>query len=136
MGDILSNAKLYISYSGGNRQLERVKTCDITDESGADVVTAMGVKGGAGFRFKEGGHDLALEVFLESGTPEVDYFALKLTRERFSITLRPDGGGQEYKFTPAIVAEFSRKDDDQGSHMASVKLKALRVIPLPAALTS
>ena len=132
MGEIVSESKFFIDGPMGNFQLKRVKSIDVDDESDAEIVTAMGVKGGAGVRFKEGGVALSLEVFREQGTPEVDWAKAKRLRQVFSLTIQDTGGSRE-QYQNCYVAKIPRKDDDQGSHMMTVKVVATQgPIPLPA----
>jgi hypothetical protein len=131
MGDIQSQAKLFIDGPFGSFQLVRVKTADFDDERDGEVVTAIGVQGGAGARFKEGGGEIKLEVYGEQGTPEVDYLDLKNRKVFFALT-RQKVGGQRHQFRGVFVAKYSEKADDQGNHMLSVTLKYMSVVLLPS----
>lgn len=122
--DIVSESKVYIDGPMGNFQLRKCKSIDVDDDSDAEIVTAMGVKQGAGSRYKEGGVSLSLEIFREQGTPEVDWAKHKRLRTRFSITIQDTGGSRE-QYQNCFVAKVPRKDDDQGSHMMTVKVLAL-----------
>lgn len=131
MGDIVSQSKFFVNGPFGNFQLLRVKSCDVNDEKDAEVVTAVGVSGGAGYRFKEGGGELTLEVYREQGTPEVNWRQERDRKTVFSYVIQ-DVGGQREQFQGVIVAQCTRKDDDAGSHMDTIKLKYLRRVQLPA----
>ena len=132
MGDIVSQAKFYVDGPFGNFQLKRAKSADPTPEKDAEVVTAVGVDGGAGYRFKEGGGDISLEVYEEQGTAEVNWRREHLLKTRFSFTIQYVGG-QRWLYTDCIVANVTPKSDDQGSHMITVKIKFLNVRQLPSA---
>lgn len=132
MGDTSSNAKIYLdSPSVGNFQLFRVKSFDVTDDSDLEVVTAVGVAGGAGFREKQGGGTMQLEVFRETGSPEVNWRRLKAIKEKFSITIADEDAGIREQYQAVRVAKVDRKGDDQGENMDSVTLKFLRRVDLP-----
>lgn len=130
MGDFISEAKIYIDYSGGNFQLKKVDTWDEDDDSDVEVKTVIGVRGGAGHIDKEGGGALKMEVYRETGVPEVSYRLLKKTKERFSITIQ-DTGGERWMYQGCRVAKVARKDDSQGKHMDTVDIKWLQRVPLP-----
>ncbi len=95
-------------------------------------MTAVGVNGGAGYRFKEGGGEIPIEVYEEQGTAEVNWRREHALKTRFSFTIQYVGGTR-WLYTDCIVASVSPKSDDQGSHMMSVKIKFLNVRQLPSA---
>jgi hypothetical protein len=134
MGEVVSNAKLYVNGGNGigNLQLQRVEDFNIDSEQDGDLVTAVGVKGAAGARFKEGGGEISLTVFIEQGTPEVAWQKHKVLRTRFTFTVQWEGG-ERYAFLRCFVANVSIKGDSQASHMYTVKLKYGDVKPLPTA---
>lgn len=131
MGDIQSQAKIFVDGPFGNFQLVRVKTADFDDERDGEVVTAIGVTGGAGVRFKEGGGEIKFEVYGEQGTPELDYLDLKARKVFFAIT-RQKVNGQRHQFRNVFVKKYSEKSDDQGSHMLSITLGYLSIVKLPS----
>lgn len=131
MGDIQSQAKLFVDSPVGNFQLFRVKTADFDDERDAKVVNAIGVKGGAGVQFSEGGGEIKFEVFGEQGTPEFDYFDAMDRRMFFAIT-RQKVGGQRHQFRGVTVSKYSEKSDADGNHMLSITMKYLAVVRLPS----
>lgn len=127
-----SQALFYIDFSGGNFQLKRVDSLDEDDDSDAEVKTTIGVSGGAGTIFKEGGGALKLEVYRES-VPEVDYRQLKARREFFAFTIQ-DVNGDRWKYIGCIVSKVTRKDDSAGKHMDTVDIKwqqRAKMPPLP-----
>lgn len=125
MGELVSQAKIFVDGPFGNFQLLKVKSIDASDERDAEVVMAVGVGGGAGYRFKEGGGELTMEVYREQGLPEVNWRREQVRKTVFTITMQ-DVGGQREQFQSVIVAQVTRKDDESGSHMDTVKLKYLR----------
>lgn len=131
MGDNSSKTYIYIdSRTAGNKQLTKVKSIDTDEESDLTVTTSVGVDEGSGFQEKPGGYSLTLEVYREDSKPEVDWAKLKRLKERFSITLQDEGDGQRVQYQAVRVAKVSRKGDDQGSNMDTIKLMALRLKPL------
>lgn len=132
MGDIVSQAKFYVDGPFGNFQLRKCKSADPTSEKDAEVVTAVGVDGGAGYRFKEGGGEITLEVYIEQGTAEVNWQRQCDLKTLFAFTIQYVGG-ERWQYLSCVVASVSPKSDDQGSHMQSVKLKFLQKRQLAAA---
>lgn len=125
MGDIVSSAKFHIDYSGGNFQLKKVETLDVSFDADLEIVTAVGVKGGAGFREQVGGGELQLDVYSETGIPEVDYLKLHLSKEVFRWVVQEDGG-QRFQFRNCRVAKPpGRKYDSKGNVMQTVTIKFL-----------
>lgn len=132
MGDIISNCRIYIDYSGGNHQLKRVDTSDEDDDSSTTVVTTIGVRGGAGYQDTEGGGALKFEVYRET-IPEVNYRNLKRSKELFSITIQDDSG-ERWQYQGCRVSKVARKDDSKGKHMDTVDITWLQRRQLPSSL--
>lgn len=125
MSEIQSQARYYInSASQGNKQLRKVKSLDVKDDSKVEVVRAVGVDGGAGFQASTGGYSLTLEVYGETGKEEVDWEALKAAGEQFSFTVQAVGG-RRMVFRPCRVSSIGQKGDDGGSHMRTVEVVSL-----------
>ena len=129
---VVSDLKIYVDGSFGNFKLEKIKSFDVSNESDAEIITAIGVDGGAGYRFKNGGGELGLEAYVEQGIPQVDWIREKLRKTIFAVTMQYTGG-QRFQFTGALVGNVSLKSDDQGSHMQTLKLKYLQMRILPSA---
>ena len=127
---LISNAKFYIDYSGGNFQLKRVDSLDEDDDSETEVKTAIGVQGGAGNVDKEGGGKLKLDVFREVN-PEVNYRAVKAAKEYFSFTIQDDNG-ERWKYLNCRVSKVSRKDSSDGKHMDTVDITWQQRVQLPS----
>lgn len=126
MGDIASHKKINIDYSGGNYQLKRVKSFNVAYDSTTEVVVAMGVPGGAGFRDKEGGGKLTLDVYRETGNPEVDYRRLFVTKEVFAMTTQDLNGMREQYRSCRVEKIPDHKSDDGGDIMDSVSIVFLQ----------
>lgn len=129
--DVVSEQRLFIDGPMGNFQLRKVKTWDFDDGSDAEGVTAGGVKGFAGVRYKEGGVEITLEVYEEQGKPEVDYDLHKRLKTKFNLTAQSTGG-ERTQYQKCVIANKKRKHDDQGSHMFTVKVIAMTG-PVPLA---
>lgn len=130
MGEVVSQSYLFIdSPSQGNKKLVRVKTFTPKDDRDVEIVTAIGVDTGAGFRDKPGGGEVQLEVYREMGKPEVDYEYVQDVKEIFALT-RQDVGGRRFQYQGCRVAKIEDASDNEGSHMKSVTVKYTRRVPL------
>lgn len=129
MGEPQSKARIYIDFSGGNFQLHRVKSADVAFDAKLDVVLAIGVEGGAGYREQTGGGELTFEVYRED-VPEVSYRKLYSSKERFGITFQDGMAGQvgvrEQYRSCRVESPPGRKIDEQGNMMDTVKIKFLQ----------
>lgn len=133
MGEIVSNAKFFADFSstsstgrstgGASRLLTKVKSADVKDDRDIEVVKASGVEQGAGFREMQGGGELSLAVYRETGpTPETNWRKLKSDKKIFTFTIADEQGGQRESFT-CRVAKIDSKDDENGVHEDTVTLK-------------
>lgn len=126
MGDIVSHKSINIDYSGGNFQLKRVKSGSVSYDSTTEVVVALGVSGGAGFRDKEGGGKINLEVYRETGNPEVDYRKLFVTKEVFAMTFQDLNGAREQCRSCRVGKIPDGKFDENGDIMDTVEIVFLQ----------
>jgi hypothetical protein len=117
------------SASQGNKRLRAVKSSKVTDGAKTQAVTALGEDDPIGFTDSPGPKTIALSVYQEQGTPEVDYDTLKTTKEVFTLT-RAIVNGKRFQFTGCRVSSVEPDDDNEGSHMLSVEIVALRMRPL------
>lgn len=134
MGEVVSQAKFFADFGataasslslgsgGGSRQLTKVKSADVKDDRDVEVVMAVGVSQGAGFRDKQGGGEISMQVYRETGRPETDWRQLKTDRKTFTFTIADEGKGLRESFT-CRVAKIDSKDDEAGVHEDSVTLK-------------
>jgi hypothetical protein len=133
MGEIVSQVKFFADIGsasasglltgGASRLLTKVKSADVKDDRDVEVVMAVGVEQGAGFRDKQGGGEISLVVYRETGpTPEVDWRKVKNDRKTFTFTIADEQLGQRENFT-CRVAKIDAKDDEQGVHEDTVTLK-------------
>jgi hypothetical protein len=127
MGNITSNTKCFIDFgatpsaAGGSLFHGRVKSAKVKDDRGVEVVKAMGVKGGAGHRHKEGGGALTLEIYRED-KPTVRFRQLKKNRTMFTWTMQDENAGVRERFYGCQVSNVSRDADDDGNHMDTVEI--------------
>lgn len=117
------------SASQGNKRLRACKSSKVSDGAKTTAVTALGEDDPIGYADAPGAKTIALSVYQEQGTPEVDYDTLKITKEVFTLT-RAIVGGKRYQFTGCRVSSVEPDDDNEGSHMLSVEIVALRMRPL------
>jgi hypothetical protein len=135
MGEVVSQCKFFADFgataalgnilasAGGSRQLTKVKSADVKDDRDVEVVMAVGVEQGAGFRDKQGGGEISLQVYRETTkTPETDWRKLKTDRKVFTFTIADEGNGLRESFT-CRVAKVDSKDDEAGVHEDTVTLK-------------
>lgn len=125
MSDIASEGTLSVNIAGPGaalKQLERCKSCDIKDGRSTEVVMAIGVKRGAGFRRKQGGFEIDLEIYEEVGrVPEVDWDVVNDARSTFHFIDENEGDGFTYDYT-SQVSKVDRKRDAEGNYMKTVTL--------------
>ena len=130
MGEIISQAKFFADFGatpggsgGGNRLLTKVKSVDTKDDRDVEVVMASGVSGGAGFRRKQGGGELSLTVYRETGpNPEVDWEKLRDDEKIFTFIVADEQAGKRRSYR-CTVAKIDAKDDEAGVHEDTVTLK-------------
>lgn len=129
MGEIISQSFHFVDApatqggtAGVSRQLTKCKNVDVKDDRKTEVVMAVGVDQGAGFRDKQGGGEITFVQFRETGkAPEVDWRGFKTDRKTFTWTIQDELNGLRESFT-CRVSEVSSKDDDQGVHEDNVTL--------------
>lgn len=130
MADIVSQGTISVNIQGaggGLKTLERVKSIDIKDGRSTEVVMAIGVKRGAGFRRKEGGFEIDMEVYEEEGkNPEVDWHLVNDNRYTFTITTQDEDDSWRYAYV-SQVSKIDRKKDAEGNFMQTVTLVCTNV---------
>lgn len=100
---------------------ERCKTADIKDGRSTEVVMAIGVQRGAGFRRKQGGFEIDLEVYEEEGRkPEVDWHDVNNRYITFHLIDQNENDGFRYDYTTKI-SNIDRKRDAEGNYMQTIK---------------
>lgn len=130
MGDLSNQARHYINFgpinrlgiatSAGAKLLTKVQKADWKDDRKAEAKAASGVRGGAGFRRKQGGGTVTLSVYREVGLPEVDWLKLLQDEKVFTYTLS-DEGGVRINFT-CTVSNVGGSSDENSDNMFTVEL--------------
>lgn len=126
MSDVASQGLIKVNISGAGaalKVLERVKSLDVKDGRSTEVVMAIGVQRGAGFRRKQGGFEIDMEVYEEIGrAPEVDWHKVNDSYATFHLITVDEGEGAfEYDYT-SKVSKVDRKKDSEGNFMQTVTL--------------
>lgn len=126
MGNPASQKRWFLSSaSQKNLRLRRVKSYTITDDSDVEAVNAVGEEEPVGFRDKVGGITIEFDYYFEQGAAEVNWRALKDSKELVSLVSQDENGGERLQYLPARVANVAGDGDDEGSHMGKVKIVAL-----------
>lgn len=128
MAEIASQGTVAVNIAGAAlKVLERCKQLDIKDGRTTEVVMALGVQRGAGWRRKQGGFEIDAEIYEEMGkTPEVDWHAVNDSYATFHIITQDEGDGFEYDYT-VKVSKVDRKKDAEGNFMQTVTMVATTV---------
>ena len=130
MADVASQAEIFVTIAGQGaalKKLERVKSIDIKDNRSTEVVMAVGVQRGAGFRRKQGGFEMDMDVYDEVGRqPEVDWDRVNDSRATFTIVTQSEGNGFRYSYV-CQVSKVDRKFDDEGNNMKTVSVVATQM---------
>lgn len=131
MGQPASQSRWEISSpSQGNKRLRRVQSSSVSSDAKREALTAQGEDVPIGTFFSPGADKISLTVFVEQGTPEVDYLKLFKSGEYFLMTRRIVGG-KSYQYVDCQVASKPAiSGDSQGSHTFTVELIAMDELPL------
>lgn len=128
MGEIISQTKLYADFGatpggsgGGAVWMQRVTNFKVTDARSTEGVRAVGVRGFAGVREKEGGGTIALTE-LRQDTPQIDWRKIKKDRKYFMLTAQDENGGVREKFLRCRVSKVDRSADDDGNHTDEIEI--------------
>jgi hypothetical protein len=127
MSDISSQSIWSInSVSQGAKQLTRLRSYDVTDESGVETRNAVGQDKPIGFVDKPGGVSISFEYYSERPKPEVDWRRLQELKELFALT-QAVVGGERYQYAVCRVSTVSPSGDEEGEHMVTVEIVCLGV---------
>jgi len=125
MADIASQGTVSVNIAGPGaalKDLERCKSIDIKDGRSTEVVMALGVQRGAGFRRKQGGFEIDMEIYEEIGRqPEVDWHKVNDSYVTFHLVTQDEGDSYRYDYT-CKVSKIDRKKDAEGNLMQTVSL--------------
>lgn len=127
MGDPIQKREISISYSGGNFLLKRVESFKPDHDISLEV--AKGIDGPIGYHEDDKGGSITLSVFAETGRPEVDYYDLIESKEKFVFTTQDVGGagtkGQRIQYRGVRVEKVGAPTENNGKQMVEVSCKFL-----------
>lgn len=130
MADVASQGEIFVNIAGAGgalKKLEKVKTLDIKDGRSTEVVMAIGVKRGAGFKRKQGGFEIEMVTYRQAGTsPEVDWFKVNEAERTFTLTTQDEFDGFRYAYV-VRVSKIDTKEDAEGTFEDTVTLACLTV---------
>lgn len=126
-GKLATQARVTIdSASQGNVRLRACKDSKVADGSSVEPKNGLGEDDPIGVIRKPGAKTISLNIYQEQGAkPEVDYHVLKDRMEAFVLT-REVVGGATTEYSPAYVSKIDEEDDEDGGHMMSVEVIALK----------
>lgn len=126
--NFVSNAKIKIDLPGprgANKQLLTIKKIDVKEDGSVDVITTVGVQGGAGWREKQGGFKITMTAVRTAGqVPEVDWDYAKEVKKIGTLTIEDEDNGRvrNYLFR---VSKTDTSTDDQGACEDEIELAAI-----------
>jgi len=127
MSEVASQGEILVNIAGTGgalKKLERVKSLDIKDGRSTEVVMAIGVRRGAGFRRKQGGFMIDMTSYRQIGrVPEVDWFKVNEAEATFTLTTVMEGGGFRESYV-CRVSKIDTKMDAEGNFEDSIELAA------------
>jgi len=127
MSEFVSKVKARIRCSQGNFQLTCQKDIDAKHDAKIEIVTALGVEGGAGTRSQTGGGSLSGSFYREEKPLQVDWRRLYTTKEKFTMTYEDENGiTQQYLFVQ-VTNWPNWKADNDGNVMDTVDMVFRRV---------
>lgn len=131
MGAPASQSRWSIASSTqGNKKLRRAQSSQVSSDAKREAQTAQGEDIPIGTTFTPGAITISLTVFIEQGTPEVDYTKLFYSGEYFTLT-REIVLGKSYQYVDCQVASFPNiSGDNQGGHTFQVDILAMQELPL------
>jgi hypothetical protein len=125
MADIASQGEVSVNIQGAGaalKQLLKVKSLDIKDGRSTEVVMAIGVQRGAGFRRKQGGFEIDMISYRQVGrVPEVDWFKVNEAYSTFTLVTQDEGSAFRYAYTTKI-SKIDTKMDAEGNFEDTITL--------------
>jgi len=126
--NFVSQSKVSIDMPGPRGKSGQLLTCkkiDAKEDGSVEVITTVGVDGGAGWREKQGGHKLTLTMVRTVGTaPEVDFIFAKKMKKIFTVTVEDEQNGTSLTYL-CRVSKVDPGSDSEGVHENEVELAAL-----------
>lgn len=130
MADVASNGQLSVNIQGPGaalKVLERVKNLDIKDNRTTEVVMAIGVLRGAGWRRKQGGFEIDMISYRQIGrVPEVDWYVVNDAYSTFTLVWADELDGYRYAFVVKI-SKIDSKVDAEGNLEDTITLACTQV---------
>lgn len=124
--DLASQARWQInSRTAGNKQLKRVQSYEVSDDSSTEAQPEVGSESPVGFVDKPGALSITFEISETKGIKrEVDWERLKALREVFSLTKQVKGGLRT-QYPECKVSKIDYSGDAEGKHSYTVEIVAL-----------
>lgn len=99
----------------------------VTDERSVEIVKAVGVKGGAGFRRKTGGGSISATETRQD-VPQVDWRQMRDRETVFMLMAQDENDGMREKWFNVTVSKVDRTMDDESKHEDEIEFKFLSSI--------
>lgn len=132
MPNFISQSRIFADFgataggsAGGAVWLQNVMSMKVTDDRSTDVIKAIGVDGGAGFRRKTGGGTISLTEN-RVVNPIVDWRRLRKEGKQFMIMAQDEQGGVREKWLLCMVSKVDRSLSDEGEHQDEIEIKFLQ----------
>lgn len=130
MSEVASQGDIFVNIQGQGsalKKLLKIKSIDIKDGRSTEVVMAIGVSRGAGFRRKQGGFMIDMSSYRQMGRqPEVDWFLVNESYATFTIVTQDEGNSFREAYT-CRVSKIDTKKDAEGNFEDSIELACLTV---------
>jgi hypothetical protein len=124
--DLASQARWTINSTiAGNKQIKRMQSYDVADDSSTEAQGEVGSTSMVGFTAKPGGLMISFEIMETRGTRrEIDWERLKVLDNVFSLTKQVKGG-QRTQYPECKVSKIDYTGDVDGKHSYTVEIVAL-----------
>ncbi len=126
--NFVSQGKIFVDMPGPRGASKQILTCkkfDVKEDGSVEVVTTVGVNGGAGWRQKQGGFKITMTNIRTVGQiPEVDWDYAKATQKIFTISTEDENDGRKQSYL-CRVSKTDTSKDDQGSHEDEIEIAAI-----------
>lgn len=114
-----------ISYTGGSKELKSVKEIEVDSKDPKTPVKVM-VRDRRPIGYTRGVPEFTAKLTVaQFKEPEVDWFGLMLSGEKFLITYEEGDGGHRYSLVDAIVNGVNKPFKEDGQIMFTVDLAFL-----------
>lgn len=113
------------SASQGNKTLDMIQDYDVSDESKAEAIKAVGYKYPRAFKRTIGARTIGLTGTVVQGKPLVNWAKLLDLGEVFSLNLRYENG-TAVQFAECMVSSYSYSGDAEGKNDYKLELIALQ----------